>query len=227
VAESPVGALQVGRRAMIVCAALIVRGDSPVYTPQELAHKVVAIDYGNGTAYAALQMLEGAMPREAITTCAATIDPADRFARLMRGEFDATVVQEPWITAAERAGGRIIATTFFHGTWVATPDLDPEAYAAFLRGIKRAVRRINADKRRYVSYFFREFPDSPEIRALTPDDMNLGRIRLKDPEPIPEHEARWAWDWMAGWGVLQGGFDVATQINRTLESEAHARAAVR
>jgi hypothetical protein len=38
---------------------------------QELAHKPVALDYGNGTAYAGLQMLEGAMPREAITTCAA------------------------------------------------------------------------------------------------------------------------------------------------------------
>jgi ABC-type nitrate/sulfonate/bicarbonate transport system substrate-binding protein len=206
---------------MVVCAALIVRADSPVYTPQELAHKVVALDYGNGTAYAALQMLEGAMPREAITTCAATIDPSDRFARLMRGEFDATVVQEPWITAAERAGCRLISTTFFHGTWVATPDLDANVYAAFLRGIKRAVRRINADKRRYVSYFFREFPDSPAIRALTPADMDLGRIRLKDPEPIPEHEARWVWDWMAGWGVLQGAFDVTTQINRKVEREAH------
>jgi hypothetical protein len=47
---------------MVVCAALIVRPDSSVYTPQELAHKPVAIDHGNGTAYAALQMLEGAMP---------------------------------------------------------------------------------------------------------------------------------------------------------------------
>jgi len=216
-----VGALQVGRRAMVVCAALVVRPDSSVYTPQELAHKVVALDYGNGTAYAGLQMLEGAMPREAITTCAATVDPADRFARLMRGEFDATVLQEPWITAAEKAGCRLIATTFFHGTWVATPDLDPEIYAAFLRGITRAVRRINADKRPYVSYFLREFPDAPEIRALTPADVDLGRIRLKEPEPIPEHEARWVWDWMASWGVLDGAFDVTTQINRRVERAAH------
>ena len=208
---------------MVVCAALVVRPDSPVYTPQELAHKVVALDYGNGTAYAGLQMLEGAMPREAITTCAATVDPADRFARLMRGEFDATVLQEPWITAAEKAGCRLIATTFFHGTWVATPDLDPEVYAAFLRGITRAVRRINADKRPYVSYFLREFPDAPEIRALTPADVDLGRIRLKEPEPIPEHEARWVWDWMASWGVLDGAFDVTTQINRRVERAAYAR----
>jgi hypothetical protein len=80
VAESAVGALQVGRRAMIVCGALVVPPASTVFAPQELAHKRVALDYGNGTAYAGLQMLEGAMPREAITTCAAPTSPAERSA---------------------------------------------------------------------------------------------------------------------------------------------------
>ena len=48
---------------MIVCGALVVPPTSTIFTPQELAHKLVALDYGNGTAYAGLQMLEGAMPR--------------------------------------------------------------------------------------------------------------------------------------------------------------------
>ena len=88
---------------MIVCAALVVPPTSTVYTPQELAHKRVALDYGNGTAYAGLQMLEGAMPREAVTSCPGATSPAERFAGLMRGDFDATVLQEPWITVAEKA----------------------------------------------------------------------------------------------------------------------------
>jgi ABC-type nitrate/sulfonate/bicarbonate transport system substrate-binding protein len=142
----------------------------------------------------------------------------------MRGEFDATVLQEPWISAAEKAGCRLISTTFFHGTWVATSDVRAEVYAAFLRAITRAVRRINADKRRYVSYFLREFPDAPEVQALTPDDVDLGRIRAMEPRPIPEDEARWVWDWMASWGVLEGRFDATTQINRRLAREAHALA---
>src|ERR1051325_10796544 len=135
---------------MIVCGALVVRPDSTVFAPQELAHKLVALDYGNGTAYAGLQMLEGAMAREQITTVAATANPAERFAALMRGEFEATVLQEPYITVAEKAGCRLVSTTFFHGTWVADPNLDPRAYAAFLRAVTRAVEHINADKRRYV-----------------------------------------------------------------------------
>jgi ABC-type nitrate/sulfonate/bicarbonate transport system substrate-binding protein len=210
---------------MVVCAALVVRPDSSVYTPQELAGRTVAIDHGNGTAYAALQMLEGAMPREAITTVAAVTHPGERFAGLLRGDFEATVLQEPYITVAEKAGCRLVATTFFHGTWVARPDITAETYAAFLRAIMRAVHRINADKRRYVSYFIRDFPGSPEVEALTPSDFNLDRIRLKEPGPIPEVEARWAWEWMASWGVLHGAFDVTTHINRTVEREAHQLAA--
>jgi len=210
---------------MVVCAALIVRPDSDVYTPQELAHRSVAIDHGNGTAYAALQMLEGAMPRSAITTVPAVTSPAERFAGLMRGDFEATVVQEPYITVAEKAGCRIIATTFFHGTWVAVPDVTAETYAAFLRAITRAVGRINADKRRYVSYFIRDFPGYREVEALTPEDFNLDRIQLKVPGPIPEDEARWIWEWMTSWGVLHGDFDVTTQINRTVQRQAHELAA--
>jgi NitT/TauT family transport system substrate-binding protein len=221
VAESPVGARQVGRRATIVCGALVVPPTSTVFTPQELAHKRVALDYGNGTAYAGLQMLEGAMPRAAVTTCAAATSPAERFAGLMRGDFEATVLQEPWITVAEKAGCRLVSTTFFHGTWVATRDVGPEAYAALLRAITRAVRRINADKRRYVCYFLRDWAGHPEVDALSPHDFNLGRIQLKAPTTIPESEARWAWEWMASWGLLDGKFDLAAQVDRRLEQQAH------
>jgi len=196
-----------------------------VYTPQDLAGKRVGLDYGNGTAYAGFQMLEGAVPREAVTTCSAATHPGERFAALMRGDFAATVLQEPYITVAEKAGCRLVSTTFFHGTWVAAPHVTAEAYGALLRGITRAVGRINADKRRYVSYFLRDFPDAPEVQALTPDDFNLGRIQLKEPTPIPEADARWAWEWMASWGLIDGTFDVTTQINRRIEGEAHERAA--
>jgi hypothetical protein len=187
VAESRVGALQIGRRSMIVCAALVVPPDSGVYVPQELANRRVGLDYGNGTAYAGLQMLEGAVPRDAVTTCAAVTHPGERYAAMLRGEFDAIVLQEPWITVAEKA-----------------------------------VRRIKADKRRYVSYFKEGWAaGDPEVQALTPDDFNLGRIQLREPTPIPEDEARWAWDWMASWGLIDGTFDVTAQINRKIAREAH------
>jgi ABC-type nitrate/sulfonate/bicarbonate transport system substrate-binding protein len=219
---------------MVVCGALVVAPESGVFAPQELASKPVALDYGNGTAYAGILMLEGAMPREAVTTVAATANPAARYDMLMRGEFAATVLQEPWITIAEKAGCRLVATTFFHGTWVATPDVDAETYAAFTRALTKAVRRINADKRRYMHYFVEHgrhwaaqagLANSAELEALRPEDFNLARIQLKEPGPIPEDEARWAWEWMRSWGFLEGDFDDSAQINRRLADAAFALAA--
>jgi ABC-type nitrate/sulfonate/bicarbonate transport system substrate-binding protein len=208
---------------MVVCGALVVPPSSSVYTPQDLANRLVALDFGNGTAYAGLQMLEGAVPRAAIKTCSFDANPARRYAALMAGEFAATVLQEPWITVAEKAGCRLVSTTFFYGTWVADAAVDGDAYAAFVRASTAAVQRINADKRRYLHYFTREYADYAEVAALTPDDFNLGRIQVKAPEPIPEADARWDWEWMSSWGLLRGTFDAATQINAAVQQAAHAR----
>ena len=41
------------------------------------------------------------------------------------------------------------------------------------------------------------------------------------PGPIPEAEARWAWEWMASWGLMAGEFDAAAQINGAVAREAH------
>jgi ABC-type nitrate/sulfonate/bicarbonate transport system substrate-binding protein len=206
---------------MVVCGALVVPPLSSVYTPQDLANRLVALDFGNGTAYAGLQMLEGAVPRQAIKTCSFDANPAKRYAALMAGEFEATVLQEPWITVAEKAGCRLISTTFFYGTWVADATIDWGAYAAFVRASTEAARRINADKRHYLRYYKRDYVSYPEVEALTPDDFNLGRIQVKAPEPIPEADARWDWEWMSGWGLLSGVFDAGAQINAPLQQAAH------
>jgi NitT/TauT family transport system substrate-binding protein len=208
---------------MVVCGALVVPPFSSVYTPQDLANRMVALDFGNGTAYAGLQMLEGAVPRQAIKTCSSDANPAKRYGALMAGEFEATVLQEPWITVAEKAGCRLISTTFFYGTWVADAALDRDAFAAFVRASTAAVHRINADKRHYLRYYTRDYEGYAEVEALTPDDFNLGRIQVKVPEPIPEADARWDWEWMSSWGVLSGAFDATAQLNASLQWTAHAR----
>jgi ABC-type nitrate/sulfonate/bicarbonate transport system substrate-binding protein len=206
---------------MVVCGALVVHPSSSVYTPQDLSNRLVALDFGNGTAYAGLQMLEGAVPREAMKTRSFDTSPAKRYAALMAGEFEATVLQEPWITVAEKAGCRLVSTTFFYGTWVADAAVDADTYAAFVRASTAAVRRINADKRRYLHYFTREYQGYPEVDALTLDDFHLSRIQVKTPEPIPEADARWDWEWMSSWGLLSGAFEAATQINTAVQRAAH------
>jgi len=65
---------QIGRRSIVTYAALAVRPDSPVYTPQQLANRLVGVPFYFGTHYLALHMLEA--------FCRAT---RSRFARRLWG----------------------------------------------------------------------------------------------------------------------------------------------
>ena len=111
---------QLGRRSIITCVALMVMPDSPVYTPQQLANKLIGVPYYFGSHYLAIQMLEGFIPREMITTCRAPNGSVARYNALMNGEVDATTLTEPFITLAEKEGCRIICQAHHHGTEVAS-----------------------------------------------------------------------------------------------------------
>src|SRR5580692_11179363 len=69
VGNTAVGSRQIGRRAIITFGAIVVRPDSPVYTPQQLANRRVGVPFYAGTHYLALQMLEGFVPRDQIVIC--------------------------------------------------------------------------------------------------------------------------------------------------------------
>jgi NitT/TauT family transport system substrate-binding protein len=202
VASSTTGGRQLGRRAIIAHAALVVPPWSDVYTPQQLAYKSIGVPYHAGTHYLALLMLEGFLPREAITTCLAPNGSGLRYRALMHNEVDATTLTEPYITVAEKAGCRIIVEAPLHGTEVATAAVDAETYAAFNRAVREAVRRINADKRKYLQYFIDYHKDDPAVAQLTVDDLRPSRLVVADPAPIPEEEAERTAAWMRSWGLL-------------------------
>ena len=120
------GSRQLGRRAIVAYSAIVVRPDSPVYTPQQLANRTIGVPFYFGTHYIALHMLEGFVPREMIRLCRAPNGSRYRLDALMRGEIEATTLTEPHITLAEKKGCRIICSAFFHGTEVASDRVDGE-----------------------------------------------------------------------------------------------------
>src|SRR5437764_15468062 len=130
------GSRQVGRRAIIAYAAIVVRPDSPVYTPQQLAGRKVGVPFYAGTHYLALHMLEGFLPRAQIKVCRAPNGSRYRFDAMMRGEIEATTLTEPYATLAEKKGCRLICEAFYHGTEVASDKVDAETYAAFNRAVR-------------------------------------------------------------------------------------------
>ncbi len=225
VQDTGVRGRQVGRRSIVVCAALVVPPDSEVYTPQQLAGKLVGVPYYFGTHYLAIQMLEGFMPRDMIKTCRAPNGSAARYKSLRNHEVAATTLTEPYITLAEKEGCRIVCQALYHGTEVIADTVDAETYAAFNRAVREAVKRINADKRSYVHYFLDYHKGQhPGLAALTVDDFSPSRIQMVDPKPIPEDELRRTYEWMRSWDMLD---DVGEDslVDAIRQSEAHGAAA--
>jgi NitT/TauT family transport system substrate-binding protein len=220
-----VGSRQVGRRGIITFGAIVVRPDSPVFTPQQLAGRRVGVPFYAGTHYLALHLLEGFLPRDQINLCNAPTGSRNRFNLMMKGEVEATTLTEPYITLAEKKGCRVICSAFYHGTEVASDRVDAETYAAFNRAVREAVRRINANKKAYLHYFIDYHKKrDPEIGTLKPEDIREGRIVVVDPAPIPADELQRTYEWVKSWGMLEETESPLQLVNIKVQSQAHAPA---
>jgi len=225
VGSTGAGSRQLGRRAIVSYAALCVAPDSPVYTPQQLANRVIGVPFYFGTHYIALHMLQGFLRRDEIKLCWAPNGSRYRLAALMKGEVDAVTLTEPHITLAEKKGCRTICSAFFHGTEVASDRLDAETYAAFNRAVREAVRRINANKRAYLHYFIDYHGKTdPEVAALKVEDLREGRLVVCDPAPIPLDEMQRTYDWLKSWDMLDETASPLELVNMEVQTYAHPAA---
>jgi NitT/TauT family transport system substrate-binding protein len=216
---------QLGRRAIVAYAAIVVPPSSPVYTPQQLANRTIGVPFYFGTHYLTLHLLEGFLPREMIKLCRAPNGSRYRLNAIMRGELEATPLTEPHITLAEKKGCRIVCSAFFHGTEVASERVEAETYVAFNRAVREAVRRINADKKAYLHYFIDYYAkNDPEIAALKVEDLRESRLVVCDPAPIPLDELQRTYDWLKSWGMLEEMTSPLALVNVNVQSHAHQAA---
>jgi NitT/TauT family transport system substrate-binding protein len=216
---------QLGRRAIVSYAAMCVAPNSPVYTPQQLANKVIGVPFYFGTHYIAIHMLQGFVRREEVKLCLAPNGSRYRLDALLKGEVDAVTLTEPHITLAEKKGCRTVCSAFFHGTEVASDRVDAETYAAFNRAVREAVRRINANKRAYLHYFIDYHSKTdPEIAALKVEDLRESRLVVCDPAPIPLDEMQRTYDWLKSWGMLEDTTSPLQLVNAEVQSYAHQAA---
>ena len=222
VQDTGVGSRQLGRRGIVTYAAIVVRPESPVYTAQQLANRNVGVPFYFGTHYLALHLLEGFLPRHLIKVCKAPNGSRYRFDSMMRGELEATTLTEPYITLAEKKGCRTICSAFYHGTEVASDRVDAETYGAFNRAVRKAVARINANKKAYLHYFidYHKSKD-PEIGTLKPEDIRESRIVVCDPAPIPIEELQRTTEWLKGWGMREQTEAPLELVNVQVQSRAH------
>jgi NitT/TauT family transport system substrate-binding protein len=225
VGATAAGSRQLGRRAIISYSALMVGPDSPIYTPQQLANKVIGVPFYFGTHYIAIHMLEGFVRREEVKLCSAPNGSRWRLDALLNGEVDAVTLTEPHVTLAEKKGCRVICEAMFHGTEVASDRLDAETYAAFNRAVREAVRRINANKSAYMHYFIDYHGKTdPEVAALKPEELRESRLQVCDPAPIPADEMQRTYEWLKSWDMLEDTETAEQLINIEVQRHAHQAA---
>lgn len=207
----------ISKRAAIATQAIVVRADSPCNVPQDLRGRTVAVNFHAGSHYITLSMLGGAMLGKNEVRAVHVGGPKQRLRFLEDSKVDAAAVMEPWITVAAKKGLKIVCEAFYEGAEVATPDVDPEMYAAISRAIIKAVKKINQDIRPYLKYMIREVP--ADVVKLTEDDFYLPRFRYVAPRPYTREEYEHLHDWMTSWGLLkpESGYDsiVNAQLTAT------------
>ena len=212
---------QIGRRSIMSAGAVVVPPWSEVYTPQQLANRLIGVPFHAGTHYLTLQMLEGFLPRDLINVCDASGATRERYESMMKGNVEACSGVEPYITVAEKAGCRVITQSFYHGTDVATDAVDAETYATINRAVTKAVNLLNADKRWAAQLFIDFHKSDPAVDALTVDDFNLSRLVFVEPAPIPEDELQRTYDWMVSWNMIDAGHGVQELVHDGVQSKAH------
>ena len=217
---------QVGRRAIITYAAIVVGPKSTIYTPQQLANVAVGVPFYFGTHYVALHLLQGFMPREMVRLCSAPSLSIMRVKALMAGDVEAVTLTEPHISLAEKLGCRIVCSSFYHGTEVASDRVDPETYSAFNRAVREAVKRINANKSAYMHYFidYHVKKGETEVAQLKVSDLREGRLVVTDPAPIPAEELERTAEWLKSWGMLEKTGSPTALVNDEVQRHAHVAA---
>lgn len=191
----------VSKRAAVATQAIVVRANSPCNVPQDLCGKTVAVNFHAGSHYITLAMLGGSAVSKSEVRAVHVGGPKQRLRFLDEGRVDAAAVMEPWITVAAKKGYKIICEAFYEGAEVATPDVDPEMYAAISRAINKAVAKLNRDIRPYLKYMIREVP--ADMVKLTEDDFYLPRFRYVAPRPYTREEYEHLHDWMVSWDLLK------------------------
>ena len=217
---------QVGRRAIITYAAIVVGPKSTIYTPQQLANVPVGVPFYFGTHYVALHLLGGFLPRDMVKLCSASPSSYQRVQAVVAGNVEAVTLTEPHISLAEKLGCRIVCSSFYHGTEVASDRVDAETYAAFNRAVREAVKRINADKSKYMHHFidYHVQRGETDVALLKVSDLRESRLVVTDPSPIPADELQRTVEWLKSWDMLDKTDAPGKLVDDEVQRYAHVAA---
>ena len=193
------GAKIIQRRPVVYAHTLLVRNDSPVQLPEDLAGRTIGITWPSGNYFMAYRMLEGYLSTDQIRV----VDMGGRhknFEGFLAGDVEATINFEPFTSTAERMGARAIVEGLDQGEEVGSADMDQEARIGWSRALSMAVERINADPFKYYPMIIEaELPG-----RITPQEVRWQRVRYVPPSPYSRESFEATYRWMHDHKMIEG-----------------------
>ena len=201
-------------KAYSVCeAAIVVPGDSSVFSPADLARTDVAVGYHSGSHYSALQALEVFLPREDISLKFVGSSWSRVDAALAR-KIPAVNVWGPQLYLLEQHGFRRIVSTTFMMAFMFHRDVDSVDVERYMRALVSAQADIDVEPERYKRYFINEIPE--RFR----DQVDVRRFGVGErvvPQPYTREMFEKTQAWMHAWDL----FDVPPETGVSFDQAVH------
>ena len=179
--------------------AIVVLNDSKIYEPEMLKDMLISVTPNNGSHFTMLKMLEGFLePEHVKTTNAGSMQR--RLAALRRGEVDAVVLMEPWISVAQKEGLRILIESHSTRSEAASDEVDAETLRAMFRAQARAVEVIERDPRPFVHYLIAESGG-----LLEEKEFQTWRLLHAPPQPYTRERFDDTYRWTVKWNMTVPG----------------------
>jgi len=204
VMKRTVEAAQCGQRPSKIVAlgaamskmAIITAPAGPIYEPEQLKDKPVAVSPFNGSHFTTLKMLEGFIKKEHIKVVnAGTM--RERLDAVRKGEVAAGNFFEPWISVAQKHGFRILMESHSTRSEAASDNLDGPTLAAMFRAEARASEMINQNPGPYTHYLLTEAQG-----LLEPHELQTWRLLYGPPMPYTRARFEATYEWMLSYPEL-------------------------
>lgn len=157
----------------VMPAAIVVRADSAVRKPADLAGVEIAVGYRSGSHYTTIQALEPFLPREQIKLKFGGM-PWARVDAVLDGNVPAATVWGPALYVCEQLGLRKVVDATFMGAFMAPPLTPREDIERYFRALKRAQLDIDLAPEQHKHHYTRELParyrDRVDVRLFGPGE---------------------------------------------------------
>jgi NitT/TauT family transport system substrate-binding protein len=162
-----------GNAYSVMPGAVMVRADSPIRKPADLAGVEIGVGYRSGSHYTTIQALEPFLKREEIKLKFGGM-PWARVDAALDGDVAATTVWGPALYVCEQLGMRKIVDATFMGAFMIPPLTPMEDIERYFRALKRAQLDIDLASEQHKHHYAHELPpryrDRVDVRLFGPGE---------------------------------------------------------